>query len=96
MNQKPSSNKSISFVPPEPVPRILITQTGSKRWKKWKGCVYNSSFDHTGQVLMLLKDVKRTSNGLFLRNPIFVFVSTDKTEVEKQISEKINSLLKTK
>jgi hypothetical protein len=95
MKQK-SKTKSISFIPPEPVPRILIVQTGSKRWKKWKGCIYISSFDLTGQVLMLLKDVKRNSNGLFLKNPIFAFVSTSKMEVESLISEKIISILKNK
>jgi hypothetical protein len=94
MKLQTTKSKVTSFIPPNPVPHILITQTGSKRWKKWKGCIYISSYDHTGEVFMFLREIRRTSSGLFLKNPIFVFISKDKTDVETQISEKMISLLK--
>jgi hypothetical protein len=98
LNMKPTTTKkpSISFIPPEPVPRILITQTDMKQFKIWKGCIYISSYDHTGQVLMLLRDIKWNANRLFLKNQMFVFVSKDKSKVESQISEKMQAILKNK
>lgn len=95
MNSKAAKTKNISFIPPKPVPHIFFTQSGSKHWKKWKGCIYISSYDHTGEVLMFLKDIKRDSSGLFLKNPVFVFVSKHKAEVEAKISEKMKSILNT-
>jgi hypothetical protein len=93
-NMKPTTpkNNSISFVPAKPVPRILIIQTA----KKWKGCIYISLHDLTGQVFMYLKDSTIEFKGYLHKTPIFSFASKDKSEVENLISEKLQSILKNK
>jgi hypothetical protein len=89
--QKKTKNKASFILPQKPTPRTIITQSDSK---KWKGCIYFSSYDSTGQILLLLKSISTDYNGKFLKNPLFVFTSKNKTEVETQMTNQLQSLLK--
>lgn len=89
--QKKSKNKASLILPEKPAIRTLITPSDTK---KWKGCIYISSYDSTGQILYLLKSISTNHNGEFSDNPFFVFVSTSKTKVESQMNEKIQKLIK--
>lgn len=91
MKQQTVKKEGICVTQPKPVPRILLVHINSK---KWKGCIYFSEFDLTGQLLMLLKDISADYDGEFLKNPIFVYTSTNKIEIETKISEKLLTLYK--
>jgi len=93
INNKMEYKNGICISSPKLTPRTLITHSNSK---KWKGCIYFSAFDLTGQTLLFLKDISGDYTGEFLNYPIFVFTSIDKTDVETLMSDKLQSLFKTK
>jgi hypothetical protein len=87
----PKTKERISIMPPKPSLRTIITNSDSK---KWKGCIYLSSSDLTGQILLFLKTVISDYQGKFLKNDIYVFTSANKSEVEAKITDKLQSILK--
>jgi hypothetical protein len=91
LNKKSKGDKN--FIPTI-TPRILITYKQYKKYKKWKGCIYLSSSDLTGQVLQLIKPIKSDFEGTLLKKPIFIYTSANKTKVENKISQKLITILK--
>lgn len=91
LNKKSKGEKN--FIPTI-TPHILITYKQYKKFKKWKGCIYLSSFDLTGQVLQFIKDIKSDFEGTFLKKPIFIYTSANKTKVENMLSQKLMTVLK--
>jgi|GEM_PF-1858247 len=90
MRNNKTSNQHITIFPPNPLPRILTTTDH----KKWKGCIYFSAYDLTGQVLMFLREVSAEYSGSFLKNPVYVYTAASKAELETKIFEKVRSLFK--
>ena len=86
----PNKNNLIINVT-KPVPRILIINTAPN---KWKGCIYLSNSDMTGQVLMFLKDTPSQYSGTFLKKPIFIYSASCRNELENTVIEKTKSLVK--
>ncbi len=89
--QKKTKTKVSSINTTKPIIRTLITQSYTQ---KWKGCIYISSYDSTGQILYQLKSISTNYTGEFLNHPFFVFISTSRTKVENQMNEKIRELIK--
>ena len=85
------STSSITLTPS--TPRTIVTRSNSN---KWKGCVYISAFEMSGQILNLLNSISSDYNGALFNNPVFVFTSKNKNEVETKINNKLKSIFKTK
>jgi len=82
--KKKTNKPAISFFPPDPRPRTVVTNVNGT---KWRGCVYFSSYDYTGQVLQFLSSISPDKPKELCGIPIWVFNSKDKSEIESKISE---------
>lgn len=89
--KKKTNNHSISVFPSEPKPRTVVTNFNGI---KWKGCIYFSAFDHTGQILQYLANNPLEKPKELKGIPLWVFISKDKSEIESKISETIQLNLK--
>ena len=69
-----------------------LTMQASKR--KWYGCIYFSSHDMTGQLLILLNEMTGEYTGKFFKHPIYILKSTNKSDVDIKVTEKLQSLIK--
>jgi hypothetical protein len=89
-NHKPQNNpQRINILPPEPVLRSITINTGIK---KWKGCIYLSSYDLTGQMISYLKNTTSAETGMYLKNPVYIFVAASKSELDSKLLSKIKTL----
>lgn len=82
--KKKTNKPVISFLAPDPKPRTVVTNLNGS---KWRGCVYFSSYDQTGQILQYLSAKTLEKPKELTGIPIWVFTSKDKSEVEFKISE---------
>jgi len=91
MHQKTQKNLS-KFKPAvcRPIPRTLTIPC---KQKNWKGCVYLSPSDLTGQVMEFLKKASPDYSGSLLRKPIYVFTATSRAKLDSLLSKKIRSLI---
>lgn len=90
MKKKTVNNHTIVLQSPEPVIRTITIKLSQDLWK---GCIYISAFDSTGEVLQIMKTRTSDWEGTFLKNPIYFFKSSDKTGIEEKINNKIHSLI---
>jgi negative regulator of replication initiation len=82
--KKETNKPAISFFSPDPKPRTVVT----KLWgSKWRGCVYFSAYERTGQVLQYLSAKTPEKPKELLGIPLWVFTSKDKSEIETRVSE---------
>ncbi len=89
-----TTNNYPSFIfPPNPTPRTIIIHSTPR---KWHGCIYFSSYESTGQILLLIKNTPGEYEGLFFKNPISIFKSSNKSDIETKITNKLKSILKNK
>lgn len=86
--EKNQNQNSIKSNTPEHSPRIIVSP-GEKNL--WQGCLYFSSIDLTGEILLLLKTHTTNSKGKFLNRPIYFFSSTNRSIIDFKISETIKS-----
>jgi hypothetical protein len=91
--RKSISPKSGITLPPDPVIRTIITPSESK---KWKGCIYISSYDLTGQILLLLDSLSGTRPPELAKIPIYKFTASSREELDAQMSEAIKFIFKNK
>lgn len=91
MKQQSVKNNTIRILSPEPTIRTMVIQLSARRWR---GCIYLSQFDLSGQVVMLLKDMAVEYDESFLKNQIFVFKSFNKSGIEAKINEKLQTIIK--
>lgn len=88
----PSTNKTILSNYLKPTLRTLTMQASAR---KWYGCIYYSTHDMTGQLLILLNEMTGEYTGKFLKHPIYILKSTKKSTVDIKVNEKLQSLIKT-
>lgn len=93
MSDASKKNQPTKTVISTVTPRILITHKKLKKFKKWKGCIYFSSSDLTGQVLQFMDEFKSDFTGTFLKNPIFIYCSSNKSEIERKMKKQISKLI---
>jgi len=82
--KKKSNKPSILLFPPDPKPRTVVTNL---KGTKWRGCVYFSSYERTGQVLQYLSAKSPEKPKELSGIPLWVFTSEEKSEIESKISE---------
>lgn len=85
---KNKTNLNQSFKP------SLRTLTMQASPRKWYGCIYYSSHDMTGQLLILLNEMTGEFTGKFLKHPVYILKSTKKSGVDIKVNEKLQSLIK--
>lgn len=73
------------------MPRIVTTPTSSN---KWKGCIYFSPYDPTGNILVYLYGVEKDITETFQKRPFNVFTAKDKASIEIKLQLKLKSILK--
>jgi hypothetical protein len=91
--QNSEKKRSVILFPPKPAIRTVIFRSPSGTWL---GCIYLSSFDLTGQILMLLKSKTGSIPPELSKLPLWVFSYSDRTAMDIKMTEIINSLLKSK
>ena len=90
MKHSTLNKKHITVITSKPTLRTITIHVSPR---KWYGCIYYSSHDLTGQVLLLLREMKGEYNGKFLNYPIIILKATKKCGVEIKIKEKLQSLI---
>jgi hypothetical protein len=91
MKQKIVKNGTNHIQSPEPILRIITIHVSPR---KWYGCIYYSSNDMTGQLIILLKEMTGEYNGKFLKHQICILKATKKIGVDIKVNEKLQSLVK--
>ena len=91
MNHLTSEELTVNIMPPEPVIRTLIIQSTPN---KWLGCLYFSSYEMTGQMILFLKSQKGEYEGRLSGNPVYVLTGATKSSVDEKIIKKLQSILK--
>ena len=91
--QNPVKKNSISLSSTKSVLRTIIFRSLAG---KWIGCVYLSPFDLTGQILVFIKTKTSTLPPELSKIPVWIFLSPDRSEIEAQMIETINSIIKNK
>jgi hypothetical protein len=87
--KKKTNKPSIAFLPSDPKPRTVVTNLNGT---KWRGCVYFSSYDLTGQILQYLSAKSPEKPKELSGIPLWVFTSKDKFEIESKISETLQHI----
>jgi hypothetical protein len=82
--KKKSNKPPITFFSPDPKLRTVVTNLNGT---KWRGCVYFSTYDLTGQVLHYISAKSPEKPKELSGIPIWVFTSKDKSEIELKIFE---------
>jgi hypothetical protein len=90
--QKSINKKSFTLSSPKPVLRTIIIRTPSGNWM---GCIYLSIFDLTGQILMFMKSKTGNLPPELSKIKTWIYLETERVNIENKMSETINSLLKT-
>jgi hypothetical protein len=62
--------------------------------RKWYGCIYYSSHDMTGELLILLNEMTGEYTGKFLKHPVYILKATKKSGVDIKVNEMIQTLIK--
>ena len=82
--KKKSNKQAIYFYQPDPTPRIVVTNLNGTKWRGW---IYLSLYDHTGQVKQYLTGKSKDIPLGLSKIPFWIFVLKDKSEIETRISE---------
>jgi hypothetical protein len=90
MKQEMIKNKINRIQSPKPILRTISIHVSPR---KWYGCIYYSSNDMTGQLIILLKEMTGEYNGKFLKHQIYILKSTKKIGVDIKVNEKLQSLI---
>ena len=91
MKQTKSINKTNTKGSLKPALRTLTMQVSQR---KWYGCIYFTSHDMTGQLLILLNEMTGEYTGKFLKHPIYILKSTNKSDVDIKVIDKLKTLIK--
>jgi hypothetical protein len=81
-NKKQSDSK--------PVIRTVILKVSPRLWK---GCIYLSALDVTGQLIQFLYDQKEEYQGKYLNYPIFAYKASNKADLQVTLKNKLHYIL---
>jgi hypothetical protein len=91
MNQKSIKNRTNRNQPLKPILQALTMKAPTRKWYE---CIYYSSHDMIGQLLILLNEMAGEYTGKFLKHQVYILKSTNKSGVDIKVNKMLQTLIK--
>jgi hypothetical protein len=84
--EDPYTGRGVFGLPADPVPRLVVARRSER---KWQGCVYLSSYEMTGTLLLVLREKSPALPPELKKIPMLFFSASSRQGLEDKLHENI-------